>query len=265
MPLRTFIDEFKRRRVFRVAVVYGVVGWLIIQFTLAVFPQLNLPEWTARFVVILVLIGFPVAMVLAWAFELTPDGMRLTHHVDRQHVDQPHVDQQDTRAIPAAHWGWKRHALAYAAVVLISVLVAFAGFRWLQSDDPGSTGPGKIPTIAVLPLESLNSDEESLALTGGLHDALISQLAKLGSLAVVSRTSVMQYEGKRPSIAQVAKELAVDVVLEGTVQRQNQRLRITAQLIDARTDKHLWTEIYEQRALYEACSLRLPSVPTARP
>ena len=235
MPLQTFLAELKRRRVVRVATVYAVVGFGIIQIANNIFPPLELPAWTTRLVILLVLLGFPIALVLAWALELTPEGLRFTTEEDRRHQ----------RSAPSAHWGWKRHVAAYVAVTVLGAGLSVLIYRWW----PPSTSITPIstrPAIAVLPFDSLGSDPEHLAFTHALHDIVLTQLAKIHGLAVISRTSVMRYQQARPSVAEIAQALHVDYLVEGSVFRDQQRVRFQIQLIDANTDRHLWAESYER-------------------
>ncbi|HEX4909269.1 MAG TPA: tetratricopeptide repeat protein [Permianibacter sp.] len=235
MPLRTFLAELKRRRVSRVAVVYAVVGFGVIQVANNIFPPLALPAWTTRLVILLVLLGFPLALVLAWALELTPEGLRFTTQVDRKR----------RRPAPSAHWGWKRHAAAYVAVTVLGAGSSVLIYRWWQA--PGNTITiSERPAIAVLPFDSWSHDPEHLAFTHAMHDIVLTQLAKIQGLAVISRTSVLRYQHERPSVAEIADTLQVDYLIEGSVFRDQQRVRLQIQLIDADTDRHLWAESYER-------------------
>lgn len=235
MPLRTFIAELKRRRVFRVATVYAVVGFGIIQIANNIFPPLDLPAWTTRLVILLVLLGFPIALVLAWALELTPEGLRFTTEVDRKR----------RRAAPSANWGWKRHAAAYVAVTVLGAGLSVLIYRWWQPSTSSIAASGR-PAIAVLPFDSWSHDPEHLAFTHAMHDIVLTQLAKIQGLAVISRTSVLRYQQQRPSVAEIAQALKVDYLVEGSVFRDQQRVRFQIQLIDASTDQHLWAESYER-------------------
>ncbi|OGT58355.1 MAG: hypothetical protein A3E01_18490 [Gammaproteobacteria bacterium RIFCSPHIGHO2_12_FULL_63_22] len=249
MPVQTFFAELKRRKVFRVAVAYGVVGWLIIQFSTTVFPHLQIPDWATRLVLMLVLLGFPIALILAWALELTPEGVRLTHA----------VDQQLDREVPAAHWGRKRHALAYATVAAVGGLVVFASQRWWQPvlqgastttasatrDDRPAPVPGN-KSIAVLPFVNMSDDKANEHFGDGLSEELLNLLAKEPGLRVAARTSSFSFKGKDATIGEVAKALQVDSVLEGSVRRQGNTVRVVAQLISASDGTHLWSEKYDR-------------------
>jgi TolB-like protein/Flp pilus assembly protein TadD len=213
----SLVKELQRRSVFKVAAAYLVVAWLVIQVAATVAPQLALPEWAPRFITLIVLLGFPVALVIAWVFDVTPEGLK----------------------VEPAPVGTKR-VLAIAAV-----LVALAiGWYWRGSISvTPSDGP---PALAVLPFASIGGDAESSGLAGGLHDTLITQLSKIKGLEVRSRTSVMKYKDWSGGLKPIAEELGVSVVLEGSVQRVGNRTVVNAQLIDARTDAHLWAETIDR-------------------
>lgn len=250
MPVQNFLAELKRRKVFRVAVAYTVVGWVIIQFAATVFPMLEIPGWATKFVLMLVLLGFPIALLLTWALELTPDGVRLTHA----------VDQQSHRDVPAANWGWKRHALAYITVAAVGGLGVFAGMRWwqpvLHPDGSPATvqasvegRPAPIPgnkSIAVLPFVNMSDDPANEHFGDGLSEELLNLLAKEPGLRVAARTSSFSFKGKAATIAEVAKALQVDAVLEGSVRRSGNTMRVVAQLISASDGTHLWSEKYDR-------------------
>jgi len=250
MPVQNFLAELKRRKVFRVAVAYTVVGWVIIQFAATVFPMLEIPGWATRLVLMLVLLGFPVALLLTWALELTPEGVRLTHA----------VDQQSHRPVPAANWGWKRHALAYLAVAAVGGLGVFAGMRWWQpvlhangsppAAQASSDGrPAPIPgnkSIAVLPFVNMSDDPANEHFGDGLSEELLNLLAKEPGLRVAARTSSFSFKGKAATIAEVAKALNVDAVLEGSIRRSGNTMRVVAQLISASDGTHLWSEKYDR-------------------
>lgn len=248
MPLGTFYAELKRRRVFRVAVVYAVVAWLVIQVAETIFPPLGLPDWTVRFVILLALLGFPIALVLAWALEVTPDGVRLTHA----------VDQEADRVVPSAHWGWKRHTLAYAAVLIAGAAVVLGVVRWqphwLEPVVASTSGPGADATpmpaghrsIAVLPFVNMSEDKANEHFGDGLSEELLNLLAKVPELKVAARTSSFSFKGKDDTISDIAGQLGVDTVLEGSVRRSGNTVRVVAQLISAKDGAHLWSEKYDR-------------------
>jgi TolB-like protein/Flp pilus assembly protein TadD len=193
--MRNFFSELKRRKVYRVAVAYAVVAWLIIQIATQTFPFLAVPNWAIRLVIILIALGFPVALILAWAFDLTPQGIKRTDEI------APEVKTST-----------------------------------------------KIPekSIAVLPFENLSDDQENAYLADGVQDDILSNLAKVADLKVISRTSVRQYRGGSRNLREIGTVLGVAHILEGTVRRSGNRVRINAQLINARTDAHVWAETFER-------------------
>jgi len=199
-----FYRELKRRKVIRVAIVYIVVTWIIVEAASVMFPELMLPDWSVRLVIALAIIGFPVAMVLAWAFELTPDGGK----------DQS-VPVEKPEAEPVA-------------------------------DFVQNTGKEGFDSVAVLPFLNLSNDPENEYFSDGMSEEVLSLLCKLPQLTVASRTSSFSFKGKNVDMRTVAQQLGVDVILEGSVRRSGDRVRISAQLIDGRTDRNLWSEHYDR-------------------
>lgn len=236
LGLRGFSAELRRRRVYRVAVVYAIVAWLVVQVANATFPNLHLPPWTTTFVVLLALLGFPIALVLAWAFEITPEGVRRTQPLE------PHEVLLAASRAPRRATTFK---LAAGAGVLGALLLALnvGGWRERLLGRPGSATIG---SLAVLPLENHMGDPAQEYFADGMTEALIAELARLGSLRVISRTSVMRYKEAPKSVPEIAKELKVHAVVEGSVLRAGDRGRITVQLVHAPTDRRLWTNEYER-------------------
>jgi TolB-like protein/Tfp pilus assembly protein PilF len=249
LNLPRFFAELKRRNVYKVGVAYAVVAWLLIQIATQVFPFFDIPNWAVRLVVLLLAIGFPVALVLAWAFELTPSGIRTD--------TEPDVPRSTRRQ---GAWAVAAFGAAIGAAVLT--------FYWSRASTPkreavertglvpGSAAPSIAPppadgarekSIAVLPFQNLSKDEENAFFADGVQDEILTTLAKVADLKVISRTSVMQYKNtERRNLPEIAQALKVAHVLEGSVQRSANRVRVTAQLIDARTDAHLWAERYDR-------------------
>lgn len=215
-----FFEEVKRRKVYRVAVAYVIAAGGIIQIASASFPAWDLPNWALKGVIIALLIGFPLALILAWAFDITKQGITATPAVS-----------------PRPQLG--RNILM---LVLAGVLVsAAAGFFLL----PASAR--KIDkSIAVLPFESLSEEKENVYFADGIQDDILTNLSKIGDLKVISRTSVMQYRGKAPNIREIGKALGVGAVLEGSVRKVGNRVRVNVQLIDATNDQHIWANDYDR-------------------
>jgi TolB-like protein/Flp pilus assembly protein TadD len=218
--LSSFLAELKRRKVYRVAGVYAVVAFVVWQAAEIAFPALSLPDWTLTFVVAATLLGFPIALVLAWAFDITPQGVQRTG--------------------PTA--GNRRNTVATLGGVALLALVLAVGWHLFAGN---RTEPDR-KSIAVLPLDNLSGDESTAPFVAGIHDDLLTHLYKIADLKVISRTSVMEYEGTRKNLREIADELGVATVLEGGVQRVGNRVRINFQLIDAQTDEHLWAEDYDR-------------------
>ena len=229
--LSRFLAELKRRKVTRVAVVYALVGIGIIEGAQLVFEALELPQVAWQILTILVLFGFPVALVLAWAVELTPAGI--------QRAPSPETGEGErVEGGPATLAPW---ALAGVTVLVVAVGIALLFLR-----DPGRTAvEGRVP-IAVLPFTNLSGLAEAEALTSGIHDDILTQLSKIHALRVTSRTSVMEYRDTEMNLRRIGEELGVQAILEGGVQKADDRIRINAQLIDARNDEHLWAESYDR-------------------
>jgi TolB-like protein len=253
--VKSFVAELRRRHVFRVAAWYAVAAWLVIQIATNTFPHLMFPDWTVRFVIILCLIGFPVAIALAWALEVTPEGVRVTEHDDSVTGVGAFAS---TPSSPSSAPPWRGASLwlALAGGILLGVgamqawrAIGSATDQTSPTDKPITEGAaGTVPprVLAVLPFENLGGDEGNAAFTAGIHDTLITRIAKIGGMTVISRTSVMAYEGARPNLKDVAKALGVTHVVEGSVQRDGDQVRIQAQLIDAATDAHLWAETFDR-------------------
>jgi len=229
----SFIKELKRRNVFRVAIAYAIVSWLILQLTDVLMPLLSLPEWVGRFVFLLLVIGFLLALVLSWAYELTPEGVKLEKDVDRS-----------ASVTPVS--GRKLDFFIIAALALALVFVVIDQYV-LEESAPVAAVSENLRFIAVLPFDNRSAEEENAAfLADGVHDELLTRLSKIHDLRVISRTSVMEYRDTTKNMRQIGAELGVGSILEGGVQRAGDTVRINIQLIDVQTDEHLWAEIYDK-------------------
>src|SRR5436189_4245837 len=219
-----FFEEVKRRKVYRVAVAYVIAAGGIIQLGSAAFPAWELPNWALRLVIVLLLVGFPIALILAWAFDVTPQGIRATPDV----------------AVPRTHR--RRNVIMLVATGVI--VSAIAGFFLL----PRISSAGKIDkSIAVLPFENLSDEKENAYFADGIQDDILTNLAKIGDLKVISRTSVMPYRGSAVRTAgDMGKALGVATLLEGSVRRIGNRVRVNVQLINANNDEHIWAEDYDR-------------------
>jgi TolB-like protein len=200
--VKSFLVELKRRKVYRVAIAYAVAGWLLIQIATQVFPFFEIPNWAVRLVVIVLMLGFPIALILSWIFDLTPQGIRRTEESDKG-LAAPQLVPSATRNIPEK-------------------------------------------SIAVLPFENLSDDKENDYFAAGVHDDILSNLAKVADLKVISRTSVQQFKGGTRNLREIGLALGVAHILEGTARRAGNRIRVNAQLIDAWSDAHLWGETFDR-------------------
>lgn len=203
-PVSRFYQELKRRKVIRVAVVYVVVAWLIVEVASVMFPGLLLPDWSVRLVIGMAIIGFPIALVMAWAVELTPDGIKI----------ESGADEEPTESSSAG----------------VTQAPKKEGFH----------------SVAVLPFLNLSNDPDNEYFSDGMSEEILNLLCKLPQLTVASRTSSFSFKGKDVDMRTVAQQLGVDVILEGSVRRSNNKVRITAQLIDAGSDRHMWSETYDR-------------------
>jgi len=225
--------ELKRRNVVRVAVAYAIVSWLILQLTDVLIPLLSLPDWIGRLVFLLLVIGFPLSLILAWAFELTPEGIKLEKDV--------------VRSESVTHLTGRK--LDFFIIAALSLVLVFVVVDQYVLEEP-SLSPEvaeSLRSIAVLPFANRSAEEENAAFfSDGIHDELLTRLAKIADLKVISRTSVMKYRDTTKNMRQIGAELGVGSILEGGVQRAGDRVRINVQLIDAQTDEHLWADTYER-------------------
>jgi TolB-like protein/Flp pilus assembly protein TadD len=236
MKPSNFFGELKRRNVYKVAVAYAIVSWLLVQVATQVFPFLEIPNWVIRLVIALVVIGFPIAVVIAWAFEATPEGIKRTEVAD---------------AMPTATTQ-KKHAWIYIVVICGAISVAlFSLGRYTAGNKTAGATPNDISakSIAVLPFESLSDDKANAYFATGIQDEILTRLAKIADLKVISRTSTQQYQSKAGNLSQVAKQLGVAHVLEGSVQKVNDQVRVNVQLINTQTDAHLWAETYDRKLI----------------
>src|SRR5246500_3055198 len=237
----SFFTELKRRNVYKVAVAYAVVGWLIAQIATQIFPFLEIPNWVVRLVIVLIAIGFPIALVIAWAFEATPEGIKRTEVAD---------------AMPAVA-GQKKHVWIYVVVIgaAISMALFFLGRYTAGTGAPKPDASGaraeaaavSAKSIAVLPFDNLSRDPDNAFFAEGVQDEILTRLAKVADLKVIARTSTQKFKSAPTDLREVAKQLDVTNILEGSVQKANDQVRVNVQLINALTNAHLWAEIYDRK------------------
>jgi TolB-like protein/Tfp pilus assembly protein PilF len=242
---KNFFAELKRRNVYKVAIAYAVVAWLLIQIATQVFPFFEIPNWGVRLVVLLIIIGFPIALILAWAFELTPEGIKRAEDV----APSESITRQT---------GLKLTALIVFVAVVAAVLLLLQLTRHKPAVATGNPAAASaaakatlevIPekSIAVLPFENLSDDKQNAYFADGVQDEILTDLSKIADLKVISRSSVMQYKSSvARNLREIGKQLGVAHLLEGSVQRVGGKVRVNAQLIDVATDGHLWAQTYDR-------------------
>jgi TolB-like protein/Tfp pilus assembly protein PilF len=204
---KKFLTELKRRNVYKVAIAYAIVAWLLMQIASQIFPFFEIPSWGVRLVVLLLILGFPIALVLAWAFDLTPEGLKRTESADRE------------PARPSRNKAWRQ------------------------------TESVKVPakSIAVMPFENLSEDKANAYFAEGIQEEILTRLVKIADLKVISRTSTQRYQSKPDNLSEIGKQLGVANILEGSVQKAGDQVRVNVQLVNAQTDSHLWAETYDRK------------------
>jgi serine/threonine-protein kinase len=228
---RNFFSELKRRNVYKVAIAYAVVAWLLMQIATQVFPFLEIPNWAIRLVIMLIVIGFPIALVIAWAFELTPEGLKRTEFADE-------LPKKSGRS----------RAWIYVVVIAgaISVGLFFVG-RYTAPNKRGGQAEVATKSIAVLPFENLSHDPDNAYFAAGIQEEILTRLAKIADLKVISRTSTQRFKSTPDNLLEIAKQLGVANILEGSVQRSADQVRVNVQLIKAATDAHLWADTFDRK------------------
>src|SRR5438132_9827806 len=228
-----FFAELKRRNVYKVAVAYAIVGWLVVQVATQVFPFFEIPNWAVRLVVLAIVIGFPIALVIAWAFELTPEGLKRTEDVDL-----------------AAAAKRPRHP-AWIFVVIIAGAMSLGLFFLGRMTAPSKqSGANEVSSksIAVLPFVNMSSDRENEYFVDGLTEEILNRLAQISALRVPGRTSSFAFKGKNADLRQIGTESGVAHVLDGSVRQSGGHLRIAAQLVRRADGFHLWARILDRKA-----------------
>lgn len=237
--LNSFLSELRRRNVFKVAIAYLMLSWLILQLVDVISPLVILPEWVGGFILVLLIILFPITLIIAWAFELTPDGIKKSEDVDEEHSIRQTTGQK----------------INY---IIIGFLILVIGFQFWSADEQPVPQEGAIDepaltedtipvnSIAVLPFINMSSDPEQEYFSDGISEEILNVLAQIKDLRVTSRSSSFQFKGEGQDLPAVARQLGVSKILEGSVRKSGNRIRITAQLIEAETDIHLWSETYDR-------------------
>jgi TolB-like protein/cytochrome c-type biogenesis protein CcmH/NrfG len=227
---KKFLTELKRRNVYKVAIAYAIVAWLLLQAASILFPTFEAPPWTMKVFVAVVALGFPIALVLAWAFELTPEGIKRAEDVD--------VSKSVRRKT-----GRKLDFFIIAVLLLVISILLFQRLHPNVSPTVSSTLE---KSIAVLPFDNLSRDPDNAYFSDGIQDEILTKLAGIGDLKVISRKSTAKYKSTPEDLKTVARDLGVATVLEGSVQRAGDKVRVNVQLLDARIDTHLWAKSYDR-------------------
>jgi TolB-like protein/Tfp pilus assembly protein PilF len=243
----SFLSELKRRNVYKVAVAYIVVSWLLIQAASILFPTFDAPPWAMKALVALLVLCFPVALVLSWAFEITPEGIKLESEIDPK--------KSITRKT-----GRKIVGLTIAVAIVAAGLLVFQMVgrrdRWARRSGEGNSEDGRpsspsVPTptksIAVLPFDNLSRDPDNAYFCEGVQDEILTRLAKVADLKVISRTSTQHFKSTPDNLPEIARQLGVAHIVEGSVQKFNDQVRVNVQLIKAQSDAHLWADTYDRK------------------
>ncbi len=232
--MTSFWGELKRRNVVRVSIAYAIAAWLLIEITATTFPILKLPDWSVTLVTVLVLIGFPLALIFAWAFELTPEGLKKEKDVDRS--------ESITRIT-----GRKIDFIIIAIMAMAIIVLVSERFGWLTDSLDRDDRLSVIrKSVAVLPFDNRSADPSDAYFVDGIHDDVLTQLSKIRALKVISRTSVEQFRDSTQSMREIGASLGAASIIEGAVQRSGDRVRISVQLIDTESDEHLWAESFDR-------------------
>jgi TolB-like protein/Flp pilus assembly protein TadD len=232
-----FFAELKRRNVYKVAVAYAVVSWLLIQAASIFFPAFDAPPWVMKIFIIVIIFGFPVALIFSWAFEITPEGIKLESEIE-------------PNKSTARRTGRKIVAVTIALAVVAAGLFVYQLVRSRPTVTPRQSEAATVvpnKSIAVLPFDNLSHDPDNAYFAEGVQDEILTRLAKVADLKVISRTSTQHFKSTPENLPQIAKQLGVTNILEGSVQKANDQVRVNVQLINALTDAHLWADTYDRK------------------
>ncbi|MCZ6826858.1 MAG: adenylyl cyclase, partial [Gammaproteobacteria bacterium] len=236
--------ELKRRNVFRVGFAYVIMSWLLAQIADLVIDNITAPDWIMQVLMLFLALGFPIALFFAWAFEMTPDGIKREHEIDRSQSITPQTGRKLDRMIGGA----------IAIAVLFLLVDRFVGPEQTSpalptesTDQKESQAQDQTVSIAVLPFVNMSSDPEQEFFSDGISEEILNQLVRVEGLSVASRTSAFAFKGQDLGLDEIARDLGVDHILEGSVRKEHDNVRITAQLIDASTDRHLWSATYDRK------------------
>jgi adenylate cyclase len=266
MEFRNFFGELKRRNVYKVAVAYAVVAWLMVQAASIFLPAFEVPPWVMKIFIIVIIFGFPLALIFSWAFEITPEGIKLES------------DIEPSKSI-ARRTGRKIVAVTIALAVVAAGLLVYQLVRSksLVTPRPSESATAPQKSIAVLPFVDLSQAHDQDYFCDGISEEILDALAKIEGLRVVARTSSFSFKGRNADVGEIAQKLNVQNVLEGSLRREGNRIRISAQLVSAANGSHLWSETYERelqgvfalqdeitRSIVDALKIKLALAPPAR-
>lgn len=235
--MKTFVSELRQRNMPRVAAAYALVSWILIEAGSVLLPTFGVPDGVFKYYVIAVVVGFVIALIMSWAFEITPDGVKLENDVDRASYKPKPRDRMN-------------RVIIGLLVVALGISITF-NVTGIRSDRERLVESSPRDSIAVLPFSSRSTDAENKYFADGIHDDILTRLADVESLRVISRTSVNEYRNTTKNVRQIGRELGVDTIVEGAVQRAGDQVRITVQLIDAVTDEHLWAATFDEALTIE--------------
>src|SRR5947208_1447635 len=274
--MNNFFAELKRRNVYKVAVAYIVAGWALSQGIAQVFPVFDIPNWAIRLIVLLIIIGLPIALILVWMFELTPQGIKRTEDVDP-------FDSRSGQVLAVAAQQPKKRTWIFVVIIgaLVSIGLFFLGrysvFNGAPRESEAATNSASQKSIAVLPFVDLSQAKDQEYFCDGISEEILDSLAKVEGLRVVARTSSFSFKGKNADVNEIAQKLNVQNVLEGSLRREGNRIRITAQLINARNGFHIWSDTFERelqgvfavqdeitRSIVDALKIKLAVAPPVR-
>jgi len=228
--LRNFFGELKRRNVYKVAIAYAVIAWLLIQAGSILFPTFEAPGWVMKVFVAIIAAGFPIALVLAWAFELTPEGIKRTEEVSPHKTMTPRTARK----------------IDFVIIGVFALVIALLLYDRYRPGKTSSSSNALQKSIAILPFENLSEEKANAYFAEGIQDEILTKLAAVRDLKVISRTSTAKYQSKPDNLKSVAQELGVSTILEGAVQRAGDKVRVNVQLIDSNSDAHLWAKSYDR-------------------
>ena len=248
----SFFDELKRRNVFRVGIAYAVSAWVLLQIVDLVLENISAPDWVMQVFMLALAIGFPVAVIFAWAFEMTPEGIKKEKDVDRSQSVTPQTGQRLNRniiivlVIALGWFGWDKFREEPGSTSVSPGVSEAVDTPVIDTPNPGTSNSNE-KSVAVLPFVNMSDDKQNEYFSDGISEELLNVLVRVKGLRVPSRTSSFTFKGSSLKLSEIGKELQVDHILEGSVRKSGDRIRVTAQLVEVNTDTHLWSETYTRQ------------------